>query len=234
MMTTDLKGEATLVCQREVILDRIVDKLDHFQTGRLQLLGDIKYCFSISFIDEEKIYFSPARSKAVYHYIVRGLLRINLLCAESRLKYYGDDNVKLGRLILAANSTSGFDKTPPNIPSMFHPCFNKSTEDGRRASKLYGALQALRRSLSTKDWRNRRLISKTADKISSSSSSISNQLSSVLGKRPSSPVESLINADENKKIDHHPSAKDKVTRDLREDLDADESVEMARAATNVC
>jgi hypothetical protein len=243
MTSIDLKGEATLVCNREVVLDRIVHNLDQYQDVRLQLLEDIKYCFSISLIDAENIYFSPDRSKAVLHHIVRGLLRINLHCAESRLKYYGDDNVNLKRLILAVNSTSGFDfdKTPPNVPSKNHPCFTKSTVEGQRASKLYGALEALRRSLYKKDWRNKKLNSKTADKISSSSSSSSTQLSSVLGKRASSPIESLINAaasvEENKgkMIGLDPSAKENGTRDLREDLDATEdSVEMARGSTNVC
>jgi hypothetical protein len=147
-------------------------------------------------------------------------LRINLNCAESRIKYYGNDpaaQTKLGNLIEAASTPSGFDEYPPEIPSKAHPCFNKSTVEGQRASKLYGALEALRKSVYKRGWEKKRKINNsstsnqhlltlaaattntspleslfptTADKVTSSPSSSSNQPTSVLGKRTSSSMES--------------------------------------------
>ena len=149
-MSNDFKGEATLVCDREVILDRIVANLHQYHRVRDQLVDDIKHSFSISLIDEEKIHFRPERTKAVLHFIVRGLLRINLQCADSRLKYYGDDpfnQTKLGNLIKAASGEFGFDKYPPDICYNSHPCFNKSTPEGKHAFQLYRALEALKRSV---------------------------------------------------------------------------------------
>jgi hypothetical protein len=224
--------------ERDIVLDQIIDDLGILQKTRERLVKNIFECFSINFMDEDNIYFDTKRSKSVLHFIVRKLLRIDLNCGESCKKYYGED-IECGRkifsLIQAARSLEVFDERPPDISSKNHPTFNKLTPEGLHASQLYGALEALRKSVVRKH-RIKQIaeVPSSQDNVTCSSSSSSNQLSSVLGKRPSSPVESLINADENKKIDHHPSAKDKVTRDLREDLDADESVEMARAATNVC
>jgi hypothetical protein len=238
MSMIDFKSDATLYCNREIILDRIVDNLGQVQKLHRQLLKDIRLCFSIDLIDENHIHFPPDRSKSVLHFIVRGLLRINLQSVESRLKYYGDPftQTKVGNLIKAASGTSGFDKCPPDICSNSHPCFNKSTAEGKHASQLYGALEVLRRSIRRKANLKMKMISMTADKISISSSSSSNQLSTVLGKRSSSPMESLINAAASleEKLDKSP--KENGTRDLREDLDATEteSVEMARGSINVC
>ena len=165
MMSIDSKGEATLVCDREVILDRIVDNLNRFQEAHKALLRDINDCFSISLMDEKKIHFRPERSRAVLHFIVRGLLRINLQCPESRLKYYGDNpfnQTKLGNLIKAASGEFGFDKYPPDIASNGHPHFIKSTAEGRHALQLYGALEALRRSVYKRDWDQKRKITSSS------------------------------------------------------------------------
>ena len=181
-MSIDFNGEATIVCDREVILDRIVAKLNHFQRDRIDLLKDIKLCFPVVLIDKNNIYFPADRTKATLHFIVRGLLRINLQCAEDRLKYYGNNpfiQTKLSSLIKAASGESGFDKYPPDISSNTHPCFNKLTAEGKHASQLYGALEALRRSI-----RRKKLNHMPTDQVSSSSSSSSDEPSSILGKRP--------------------------------------------------
>ena len=190
------------------------------------------------------LFRSAERSKAVLHFIVRGLLRINLKCVETLVKYYGDDSLSqmklavsqrnLAKLIKVASTTSVFDEYPPDITSKSHPCFNKSTQEGKHAFHLYLALEALRRSVRRKV---NLKIKMTANKESSSSLSSSNQPPSILGKRSSSPmdlqrssspIELLINATASlEKIGHDPS-----TRDLREELN--EALEIPRGSTNVC
>ena len=229
-----------LACNREQILDRIVADLHEHQIRKNRLLEDINHCFSIDLIDKDHIHFRAERSKAVLHFIVRGLLRINLKCVETLVKYYGgDETTKLAKLIQAASTTSVFDEYPPDITSKSHPCFNKSTQEGKHAFHLYLALEALRRSVRRKVNLKMKM---TANKESSSSLSSSNQPPSILGKRSSSPmdlqrssspIELLINATASlKKIGHDPSVKEDATRDLREELN--EALEIPRGSTNVC
>jgi hypothetical protein len=175
--------------------------------------------------------------KSVLHFMVRKLLRFNLDCAESCRKYYGDElstQYKLEQLKKAASSFPVFDERPPDIPSRSHPTFNELTMEGKRALRLCSDLEALRKSINKTKIKKIAEVPSSSDKVICNSSSSSNQLSTVLGKRSSSPMESLINAAASLEEKLDKSLKENGTRDLREDLDATESVEMARGSTNVC
>ena len=219
--------------ERDMLLDRIVTNLGRLQAVKTQLQIDIEECFSIDLVDENGAYFNATRKKSVIHFMIRKLLRINLECAESCRKYYGDDlstQSKLELLIKAANSFPVFDVQPPEISSKYHPSFNEITTEGKRALQLYSALDALRKSVNKTKIKKIAEVPSSPDKVLCNSSSSSNQLSTDLGKRSSSSMESLINAADS--LDT--SGKENGNRDLREELDVTESVEMARGFTNVC
>ena len=224
--------------KRDILLDRILTNLDRFQAVKNQLKLDIEECFSIDLVDENGAFFNATRKKSVLHFMIRKLLRFHLDCVESCRKYYGDDlstQSKLELLIKAASSFEVFDLQPPDISSKYHPSFNESTTEGKSALRLFHALDALRQSVTRK--KNVKKIAEvpsSPDEVSTCSSSSS----TVLGKRSSSPMESLINAatslEENKDKKLDTSGKENGNRNLREELDVTESVEMARGFTNVC
>jgi hypothetical protein len=176
--------------ERDMLLDRILTNLGTWTQVRKELFRDIKRCFPFNLFDENHIYFDGKRSKSVIHFIVRKLLRFRLDCAESCRKYYGNDpatETKLEKLLDAARSFQVFDEYPPDILSTNHPTFTKSTPEGLHASKLYGTLEALRVSV-TRKIKIKKIaeVSITTDQVSRSSSSNSDQPSSVVGKRTSS------------------------------------------------
>ena len=180
--------------ERQILLDRILTNLRTLQDVRKELIADITRCFSINLLDENQVYFDKMRSKSAIHFMVRKLLRFNLDCPESCTKYYGDDSAnqaKLELLIRAARRFQIFDQYPPDISSRNHPTFTTLTTEGQRASFLYGSLNALRLSVTRKkNIKKIAEVSITTDQVSNSSSSNSDQPSSILGKRISSSMES--------------------------------------------
>jgi hypothetical protein len=233
------------VSERDILLDEILNNLFTFQDVKKELKRAILICFSIDLTEDYGTLFNATRKKSVIHFMVRKLLRFNLDCAETCQKYYGNDlstQFKLELLIKAARSFPVFDEQPPDIPSKNHPSFDESSPEGKKALRVYFALDALRLSFTRKkNMKKIAAVPSSADKVTCSSSSSSNQLSTVLGKRTSessAPMELLIDAaasvEENKgkMIGLDPSAKENGTRDLRKDLDAtQDSVEMARKST---
>ena len=227
--------------ERDILLDRILTNLDTFHKAKNQLKNDIKECFLIDLTHANGAYFNETRKKSVLHFMVRKLLRFNLDCEESCRKYYGDElstQYKLEQLKKAASSFPVFDERPPDIPSRSHPSFNELTTDGKRALRLCSDLEALRKSVNQTKIKKLAEVPSSPDKVICNSSSSSDQLSTVLGKRSSSPMESLINAavslEENKDKTLDTSVKENGNRNLREELDVTESVEMTRGFTNVC